>query len=158
MDTFHLNISFVFFHLKYSGEACVQERVVINSTLKTTIGRYCGKRYFWSVFASSSPITLEFHSFEMSTSEIVLKYQITGAILTTYLYSFRNYKNFSDIENTTFIHPFSWNHNYILANICHHTWNIVVPKMYRISIKFLYVSAVNRSLIIFDGPEFNSKQ
>ena len=44
-DDFNLNMSFVFFHLKYSGEACLQERVIINSTRHGNIGRYSGRRH-----------------------------------------------------------------------------------------------------------------
>ena len=158
LDRFHLNISFVLFDLKYSGEACVEERVVINITLKTTIGRYCGRRYMWSVFGSSPPITLEFHTFEMSISNFALEYQITSAVLKTHLYKFKSHNNVNDIESITFTDPFLWNHNYLLENICHYTWNIVVQKMYRILVKSLRLSVANGSLIIFDGPDINSNQ
>ena len=59
-NVFNLNISFIHFNLKYSGEACLQERAVINCTGNKTTGRFCGRRHQWSVFASLAPITLEF--------------------------------------------------------------------------------------------------
>ena len=97
VDTFNLNISFIFFDLKYSGEACLEERVVINSKKNENIGKYCGRRYQWSVFASL-PITLEFHTFDLSLSKFVLQYQITSTILKTLLHK---YEDYNDIEHIT---------------------------------------------------------
>ena len=89
-DAFFLNISFFTFDLKYSGEAGLQERVIVNSRGNNIIGRYCGRRYQWSVFASSSPVTLEFHTSNFSSSKFMLQYQITDTILETFLYTYKN--------------------------------------------------------------------
>ena len=123
-----------------------------------TIGRYCGRRYHWPVFASSSPITLEFHAFQLLSSQFILQYQIIGTILESFLYKYKNYNDFSNLENITFVYPFSWNHVYILTNVSHFTWNIIVPKMYILLLKFLKVPLVKSSTIIFNGPDINSNQ
>ena len=135
----------------------MQERVVVNSA-SNTIGRYCGRRHFWSDFASATPITLEFQTLEGTTSNFVVQYQITSTILKTFLYKYTNYSDFHNVENIALVHPFSWNHKYFLANICLHAWNIVVPKFYRVMVKILYFSPVNNSLIIFDGPDIDSNK
>ena len=157
-DAFFLNISFITFDLKYSGEACLQERVFVNSRGNNIIGRYCGRRYQWSVFASSSPVTLEFHTSKFSSSKFMLQYQITDIILETFLYIYKNYNNVGIIENINYVLPFSWNHIYFLANVSHLMWNIIVPKMYIIMLKILKVSMLKQSVIIFDGPDINSNQ
>ena len=158
VDKFNLNMTFVAFDLKYSGEACLQERVIVNVTGMTTIGRYCGRRYIFSIFASLSPITLDFQTFELSTSTFTLKYQITDTILKTVMHNFKNCDDINVVENITFVHPFSWNHIYILENTSHYTWNIIVPKMYRLLIKFLKVCLSRKSIILFDGPDFHNKE
>ena len=61
-----------------------------------------------------------------------------------------------NIEDITFVHPFSCNHKYFLANLRLHLWNIVVPKFYRVVVKILKFPPANRSLIIFDGPDIDS--
>ena len=158
VNLFHLNISFILFDLEYSGEACTQERVVIHSGLKNTIGRYCGRRYFWSVFASSQPIIFEFYTFQVSTSKIVLQYQITCNIFKSSLYRYKTYENLSYVESITFVNPFSWNHKFMLANICYYVWTIIVPKMFRVLVKIQQFMEEHKSLIPFDSPDFNSNQ
>ena len=155
---FNLNISFTTFDLKYSGEACVQERVIVNVEQNITIGTYCGRRYPFAVFASSSPIILKFHTLEQAASEFKLQYQITNSIMETFLYKFKNYNNFNLIENVTFLYPFSWNHIYIISNTYYYSWNILVPKMYRLLMKILKVLQIKRTVIIFDGPDLNNKE
>ena len=108
--------------------------------------------------ASSPPITFEFHTFEVSTSKIVLQYQITSKILKTSLHRFKNYKNINYVENISFVNPFSWNHKFMLANICHYMWTIIVPKMFRVLVKIQNLLEEHLSLIPFDGPDFNSNQ
>ena len=154
----NLNMSFTAFDLKYSGEACLQEKIIVNVTQDTTIGRYCGRRYNFSIFASPAPITLEFHTFEQSTSQFILHYQITNSIMKTLLCKFKNYNIFNVIENVAFVYPFSWNHIYIIENVPYFSWNIIVPKMYRLLMKILIVSRLKKTLIIYDGPGLNSKQ
>ena len=149
-------MTFTGFDLKYSGEACLQERMIVNSTGNNTIGRYCGRRHNFSIFVSSSPIILEFQSFKLSTSKFTLEYQLTCTVLKTVLYKFKNLNDFHAVENLTFFYPFSWNHIYILENIMHYTWNIIVPKMYQLLITFSKV--LKKSLILFDGPDFHCKQ
>ena len=134
-DVFHLNMSFVFFHLKYSGEACLQERVLINSTGHGNLGRYCGRRHYWSVFASHMPIVMEFYSYELSRSKFVLTYQITNKIFNTFLLRYKNQYTFDDIEHVGFVYPFSWIHKYSIACASYYIWNIVVPKMFKLFIK-----------------------
>ena len=158
VDAFNLNISFILFDLKYSGEACVQERVVVYSSGNNTIGRYCGRRYYYSVFVSTAPIMLEFHTFQFSSSQFMLQYQVTGTILKTFLHKYKSYKNFGIIENMNFPHPFSWNHIYFMANISHLVWNIFVPKMYILLLKITKVPLAKESVIIFDGPDIHSNQ
>ena len=157
VDAFNLNISFILFDLNYSGEACPQERIVIHSRLIKFIGQYCGRRYYWSVFASSAPITLEFYTYQVSTSEFALKYQIANTILKTLLHKYNYFKDKNTAENITSIHPFSWNHIYFLKNIAHCSWNIIIPKIYQLLIKVLNIFSVKNSIIIYDGPDFNNK-
>ena len=153
VDDFNLNVSFIIFDLKYSGEAYLLERIIINSTGNNAIGRYCGRRYYWSVFASSSPITLEFHTFQHSYSQFTLQYQISEIPFETFLQKYKNYNNFNILENITFVYPFSRNHMYILSDVSHFTWNIVVTKMYKLMPKIFKIPLVNTSIIIFDGPD-----
>ena len=65
----NLNISFTYFNLHYSGEACIQERINIYTRDSYIIGRYCGRRYNWSVFAASAPIVIHFYTFTSSNSQ-----------------------------------------------------------------------------------------
>ena len=138
-NTFNLNISFIHFNLKYYGEACLQERVVINSTANFTTGRYCGRRYQWSIFVSIAPITLEFHTFESSVSYFEIQYQLTYLNLTTFLINLRNYSVFRNIENKSNIFPFSWIHKYVFRNDIYFNWNIFVPKMFKLSLNIIKV-------------------
>ena len=70
----------------------------------------------------------------------------------------KNYNIFNVIENVAFVHPFSWNHIYMIENVSYFPWNIIVPKMYRLLMKILIVSLAKKTLIIYDGPGLNSKQ
>ena len=47
---------------------------------------------------------------------------------------------------------------YILSDVSHFTWNIVVPKMYKLVLKIFKIPLVNTSIIIFDGPDVNSNE
>ena len=87
----------MYFNLEYSGETCLQERLVIHSTGNKTVGRYCGRRYNWSVFASSTKITVEFHTFELSTSQFVFNYQLSNKLISNIMLSYSHYKDFKDI-------------------------------------------------------------
>ena len=154
---FNLNISFTYFNLKYSGESCGQERVVINSSLQNTIGRYCGRRYKWSTFATSRQIKLEFHTFARSKSKFDLLYEIISKILDSYMASYGHSMEFGEIENNAFVSPFSWSHTYNLGNSTYHTWNIFVPKMYKLNLRLQKYSKLKDSLYLFDGPDVQCK-
>ena len=155
-DHFNLNMSFTFFHLQYSGEACLQERIVINSTRYGNIGRFCGIRYYWSVFASSMPITMEFYTHELSWSKFILNYQVTDTILSTILLRYKSENTFDNIEYVGYIYPSSWIHKYSIANTSYYVWNILVSKMFNLFIKVLKAPAIIKSLVFFDGPDFHS--
>ena len=151
-------MSFTAFDLKYSSEECLHERVIVNSRGHNTIGRYCGRRYYWSVFVASSPILLEFYTFQLSQSQFKLQYQITGAILETFLHKYKKYNDFKLIENISFVYPFSWNHAYSFANVSYLMWNIIVPKMYIILLRISKILIAKKSIIILNGPDINSNQ
>ena len=150
-------MSYVFFHLHYSGEAFLQERVVINSTRHGNIGRYCGRRHYWSVFASSTPIVMEFYTYDLSWSKFILNYQLTHKILSTILFRYKNENSFYYIEHTGFVYPYSWMHKYSIANASYYLWNMLVPKMFKLFIKILKAPTMTKSLVFFDGPDFHSK-
>ena len=156
-DDFNLNMSFVFFQLQYSGEACLQERVVINSERHRNIGRYCGRRHYFSVFTSSMPIALEFFTHELSWSKFILNYQLTNKILSTIHFRYTNENSFSNIEHTGFVYPFSWIHKYCIAKASYYMWNTLVPKMFKVFIKVLKAPTMTKSLVFFDGPDFQNK-
>ena len=152
-DAFNLNISFIYFNLEYSGETCLQERLVIHSTGNKTVGRYCGRRYNWSVFASSTKITVEFHTFELSTSQFVFNYQLSNKLTSNIMLSCPHYKDFTDIERYSFLSPFSWIHVYYIKNYTYYTWNVFVPKMFKI---FLILPRKKAKMYFYDGPDFHS--
>ena len=157
-NTLNLNISFMHFNLKYYGEACLQERVVINSTGNITTGRYCGRRYQWSIFVSIAPITLEFHTVESSLSYFELQYQLTHLNLTISMLHYRTYSVFRDIEIKSNILPFSWIHKYVFRNDVYINWNIFVPKMFKLSLNLSKVIHLIKSLSLYDGPDYHSMQ
>ena len=150
------NISFIFFDLIYSGKACLEERVDINSKGNDNIGKYCGRRYPWSVFASWRPIILEFHTYKLSSSKFQLHYQIASTILKTFLYKYENYNGFNTFEHINFTDPFSWNHIYYLVNVPYYVWSILVPKMCKLVVQILRIPPLKDPLILFDGPDFSS--
>ena len=152
---FNLNISFILFNLKYSGEACFLEKVVITYEVKSTIGKYCERRYPWSVFVSSSSIMLGFHTFELSESTIVIYFQLTNSFLRSFLYKYQYYKKFGTVEELSSVFPFSWNHVYFIGTHYYYSWNIIVAKMYKLIIDILKDPLKSKeTLILFDGPDF----
>ena len=155
---FNMNITFIYFNLKYSGEACLQERIAINSTGNITNGRYCGRRYKWSSFVSNAPITLEFYTVESSTSYFEFQYQLTHVNLTTFLIHHRSYSAFQDIENKSNVHPFSWVNKYIFRMAIYYNWNILVPKIFKLLLKFSKFLQQEDFLYFYDGPDCHSMQ
>ena len=146
------------FNLRYLGEACVQERVVIKSTGNITTGTYCRRRYQWSVFVSIAPITLTHHIFDLSLSYFELQYQLTNLNLTTSMINYRNYSVFRDIENKSNVIPFSWTHKYVFKNDIYYNWNIFVPKMFKLSLTLSKVLNEKEFFILYDGSDYQSMQ
>ena len=157
-NALNLNISFLNFNLKYSGEACVQERVVITSLRNKIIGRYCGQRYKWSVFVSAATTTLRFHTFEFSRSYLELHYEITHFNLTTCMLNFKNYKDFRDIEEKSNVFPYSWIHKYVTNINDYYNWNIFVSKISKLSLKLKKVYGLKGNLYVYDGPDYHFNQ
>ena len=148
-------MSFLLFDLRYSGEECFIEHIPLSLMKQEKIGKFCGRRYHWSVFVSSSLINLRFHSFELSTSQFIMQFQLTNTILNTILHNFPNVQKFDTAEEKLFVLPFSWNTVYFIGNISYYTWGIFVPKMYKLIIQIINV---NKSLVLFDGPDFHSNK
>ena len=144
--------------MKYSGEACVQERITINSTGNKTIGRYCGRRYQWSVFISIAPIILRFHTVNLSSSYFELQYQITNLNLTSYMVYYKTYSEFKVIENNSFLFPFSWIHKFVIRNDIYYNWNIFVPKIHKLSLKLRKGTNKDGTLYLYDGPDYYYKK
>ena len=155
---FSLNISFTYFNLRYSGEACLQKRAIINSTQNTTIGRYCGRRYQWSVFVTMAPVILTFHRFDSSQSWFELQYELNDINITSYIQNFKNYNDFHIIENNSFVFPFGWINTYLIRNYKYHNWNIFVPKMYRLFLKIMKHPNSKNILYLYDGPDYHCAQ
>ena len=155
-SSFNLNITFTYFNLKYSGEACAQERVVVNSSMYRSIGRYCGKKYNWTVVASIPPIILEFCTFTASTSSFSLTFQITNSIFNTFMLMYSSGKQLSHIEGNSFVSPFSWIQNYAILSLCYYSYSIYVPKMFKLTLKLLHANGLKINLHVYDGPDFNS--
>ena len=134
---FNLNISFIKFNLQYSGEGCWEERVVIYFELNATLGRYCGRRYKWSVFAAGKPIVLQFFTFHHSKSKFKLIFQLGSKMLlrTTMVHSNKR-KEFNIIERNHFYSPFSWFNKYRVLNKIFYNWNIFVAKNVQVEITF----------------------
>ena len=151
--TFRLNISFIYFNLLYSGETCLHERVLINTTY-TTIGKYCGRRIQWSVFVSSDLSSVAFHTFNYSTSYFILQYQLTNDKLST---SMLNNKIYRDLK-VTFKNSFVF-YKYVLANVTYYHWNLFVSKMFKPSIILMKVNSDDKGgLYLYDGPDFHASQ
>ena len=146
------------FNLQYSGEACVQERVIINTTINKTIGRYCGQRYKWSVFVSTASTTLRFHTFESSRSYFELHYQISHFNLTSVILNERTYKEFKHIENASYVFPYSWIHKYATNKDNYYNWNIFVSKISKLSLKLKKVYGLKGNLYVYDGPDYHFNQ
>ena len=154
---FNLNITFTYFHLQYSGEACTQERVIVIPLSSRVIGRYCGQRHIWSILLSPLSTTLEFHSFTFSTSTFNLTYQVTDDIVNTYMFHYFT-KSFSQVEIDSFVAPFSWMHGYHVFHLRYYSWNIFVPKMFKLVLRIQNSSLVRNSIYIYDGPDYQSNK
>ena len=150
-----MNMTFLLFDLRYSGEECLIELVSLSLMKQEKIGKFCGRRYHWSVFASSYLINLHFHSFEQSTSQFIMQFQLTNTILKTILKKCPNSQKFDTVEENFFVSPFSWNTVYFIGNISYYTWGIFVPKMYLLIIQII---KAKKSLDLFDGPDFHSNK
>ena len=123
-------------------------------TTCTTIGKYCGRKFQWSVFVSSPLITLVFHTFNYSRSYFILQYQLTNDELST---SMLTNKMFNDLK-VVFKNSFVF-HKYVLANDIYYNWNIFVSKMFKLSIILIKVNADDKSgLYLYDGPDFYACQ
>ena len=152
-DTLKLNLSFTYFNLIYSGETCLQERIVIETTL-TTIGRYCGRRIQWSNFVSSPLITLAFHTFNYSRSYFMLQHQLTTDKLSTFMFTNKTLNNPTVDFKNSFV-----SHKYILANDIYYNWNIFVSKMFKLCIIPIKVNPDDKAnLYLYDGPDFHASQ
>ena len=137
----------------YSGETCLHERVLINTTY-TTIGKYCGRRIMWSVFVSSALSSVAFHTFNYSTSYFILQYQLTNDKVST---SMLTNKTLNDLK-VTFKSSFVF-HKYVLANVIYYNWNLFVSKMFKISIILMKVNPDDRGgIYLYDGPDFHASQ
>ena len=158
LNSFNFNISFIHFKLKYSGETCLQERVIINSTGTITVGKYCGRRYPWSVFTSPTLVTIEFYTFDSFRSSFLLQYQITSYNFTTSMLTQKNYNGFAFIESNSLVLPYSLIHKYKVIKENYYSWNIFESKMFKLSLEL--TRAPNRKGIfyLYDGPSFHSKQ
>ena len=150
-QAFNLNISFIHFNLQYSGEACLQERILINSRHNITIGRYCGRRYQWSVFVT-------FHTFDSSQSWFELQYELTDINITSYKLNYKNCNAFTIIENNSFVFPFGWINKYLIKIDSYYNWNIFVPKMYQLSLMLMKYCNRKNVLYLYDGPDYLSDQ
>ena len=157
-NTFNLNISFTYFDLKYSGEACLQERIIINSRENITIGRYCGRRYHWSVFVETAPVILIFHTFDSSKSKFELQYELTDINVTNYILNYKNCSDLKVIEGSLFLFPFTWINKYLIRNDAYYNWNIFVSKMHKLSLKLQEQFYRKGVLHIYDGPDYHSDQ
>ena len=149
-DAFNLNISFTHFNLIYSGETGLQERVVIKST---TNDNYCGRRIQFSVFVSSTPITLHFHTFVDSISYFIAQYQLTNYDLSTSVLTNKNYQDFQITDNIPFVF-----HKYVVAKHIYYNWNICVFKMFKIYITLKVIMDDKELLYLYHGPDFNADQ
>ena len=152
---FSLNISFTYFNLKYSGEACLQERIIIKSRHNVTIGRYCGRRYQWSVFVRMAPIILKYHTFGSSKSWFELQYELTDINITSYIMNYKIYREFKIIENKYFVFPFGWINKYLVRNHNYYNWNIFVTKMNKLFLKIMKHSNSKNIFYLYDGPDYH---
>ena len=151
---FNLNMSFINFDLKYSGEACLQECIIIKSRHTITLGRYCGRRYQWSVFVNIAPIILKFDTFDSSTSWFELLFEITEINMTSYILNNKINSEF----NSSFVFPFASINKYLIRNNNYYNWNIYVKKMYKLSLKLMKHSNQNNIWYLYDGPDYHSDQ
>ena len=134
----------------YSGETCLQERVVIKST---TNDNYCGRRIQFSVFVSSTPITLHFHTFVDSISYFIAQYQLTNDDLSTPVLINKNYQDFQITDNIIFVL-----HKYVVAKDIYYNGNICVFKMFKIYVTLKVIMDDKELLYLYDGPDFNADQ
>ena len=156
-SSFNLNITFTYFNLKYSGEACAQERVIGISSMHRSIGRYCGKRYNWTVVASIPPIIFKFYTFTASTSSFSLTFQLTYKILNSFMALYSSGMQFSHIESNSFVSPFSWIQSYAISSLHYYSYSIYVKKMFKLRLKLNHANGSKMHLYLYDGPGFNSK-
>ena len=155
-QSFNFNISFLDFKLKYSGETCLQERVIINSTGNITVGKYCGRRYPWSVFTSHALITLEFYTFDSFRSYFMLQYQINNYNLTSSMLTQKHCIEFNSIESNCSVLPYSSISNYKLMSENYYNWNIFVSKMFKLSVQLTKAPNKKGTFYFYDGPNFHS--
>ena len=155
-NDFNLNITFTYFNLQYSGETCLQERVAISGNI--TFGRYCGRRHNWSIFIPSAAITLNFHTFQDSSSQFHFNYQLTYDILNSIMLSYPHHKDFTEIEKKSFISPFSWIYKYEIKDQMYYAWSIFVPKMFKIVLILMTNPQIREYLYVFDGPDYHYSQ
>ena len=123
-----------------------------------TIGRYCGRRYYWSVFVAIAPIILTFHTFDSSGSWFELQFELTDIDMTCYVLNYKNYTEFKVIEDNSFVFPFALINKYLIRNDIYYNWNIFVPKMYKLSLKIQKQPYWKNVLYLYNGPDYHSDQ
>ena len=84
-----------------------------------------------------TPIILEFHTFDSSTSWFELQYEITEINMISYVHNYNNYSNFKVFENNSFVFPFVWINIFLIRNNNYYNWNIFVAKMYKLFLKLV---------------------
>ena len=72
--------------------------------------------------------------------------------------SYPQNKNFTEIEKKSFVSPFSWIHKYEINDQMYYTWNIFVPKMFKIVLILMTNPKIREYLNLFNGPDFHNKQ
>ena len=157
-NSFNLNISFIDFKLKYSGEKCLQERVVINSARNKMVGKYCGRRYHWSVFASAAPIILDFYTYYALKSFFKLEYQLSDYNMKSSMLMQKHHNAFDIIRGNSSVLRYSMIQKYTVMNNNYYNWNILVSKMLKLSIQITRALDRTSILYIYDGPDFHNHQ
>ena len=157
-NSFNLNISFIDFELKYSGEKYLQERVTITSAGDITVGKYCGRRYYWSVFASPAPITLYFYTYDSSRAYFLLHYQLSDCIMTNSMLMQKHHNVIGIITSNSSFLTCSVIQKYTLMNDNYYSWNILALKRHKLSIQSTRDTASKGILYLYDGPDFHNHQ
>ena len=64
--------------------------------------------------------------------------------------SYPHHKNFMEIEKNSFVSPFSWIHKYEILDQMYYTWNIFVPKMFKIVLILMENHQENTYMYLMD--------